>query len=199
MEETILKAMKRTEAPKTVRKAGFIPGVLNESDTTSTSVQFETTVLNKIISKHGPNAKIWINIDGKKEFGFIKEIQRHPVEGKVIHISVQLVKMDQEIKMHIPIAFHGRDELEHKFLQLQVYKSEVEVTGKASSMPDTIVADITKKELGDDITVVDFHFPKEIKILDAADEIYAVIKAVKEEIVEEVAEVKAPEEVKAAE
>lgn len=188
MEETILKATKRTDAPKTVRKAGFIPGVLNESDTTSTSVQFEISALNKIVSKHGPNAKMWIAIDNKKEFGFIKEIQRHPVEGKIIHISVQLVKMNQEIKMHIPISFHGHEELEKHILTLQVYKSEVEVIGKASFMPDSILADISKKELGDDVTSADFHFPKEIKILDKDDEIYAVVKAVKE-VVEEVEEV----------
>ena len=186
MDETILKAAIRTEEPKKIRKAGFTPGALNGPGTTSVSVQFESPALNKIIARHGPNAKLWVELDKKKHFGFIKEVQRHPVEGKVLHVSILLVSKDQEIKMHLPIVFHGREELEHKILQVNVYKSDIEVSGKASHLPDSVVLDVGKKELGDSITAADFNLPKELKVLDAENEIYAVIKAIKEEVVEEV-------------
>jgi len=190
MEETILKATMRTESPKKVRDAGFTPGVLNEHDTTSTSVQFETPALNKVIAKHGPNAKIWVEMGKKKRFGFIKEVQRHPVEGKVIHVAVQLMTKDQEVKMHLPIAFHGRDELEHRLLQVNIYKPEMEVIAKATLMPDVVVADVSKKEAGDAITIADFNLPAEIRVLDGEHEIYAVIRVAKEIPAEEPAEVK---------
>ena len=190
MEETILKATTRTESPKKVRDAGFIPGVLNEADTTSTSVQFETAALNKVIARHGPNAKIWVEFGSTKHFGFIKEVQKHPVEGRVIHVAIQLIKKNQDLKMHLPISFHGREELEHRMLQVLLHKPEIEVIGKASLMPDAAVADISKKEAGDNITALDFDLPKGIKILDAENEIYAVIKA-KKEVVEEEVEVAA--------
>jgi large subunit ribosomal protein L25 len=193
MEEIILKAMSRSEKPKKVRNAGFIPGVLNGPGTTSISVQFEIVALNKIIAKHGINAKIWVVLCAEKKFGFIKEVQRHPVERKIIHISIQLVSKDQEVKMQLPISFHGHVELEHRLLQVQVYKSEIEVAGKAALMPDVVVVDVSEKESGENITAIDFHLPPEIKILDSEHEIYAIIKAIKEEIVEE------PEEVKPAE
>jgi large subunit ribosomal protein L25 len=190
MEEIILKTMTRSEKPKKVRNAGFIPGVLNGPGTTSTSVQFEAVALNKIIARHGMNAKIWVELDAEKKFGFIKEVQKHPVEGKIIHIAIQLVSKDQEVKMQLPITFHGHAELEHRLLQLQVYKSEVEVSGKAASMPDVVVVDVSEKESGENITAVDLHLPPEIKILDSEHEIYAIIKAAKKEIVEETEEVK---------
>jgi large subunit ribosomal protein L25 len=193
MEEIILKTMLRTDSPKKVRLAGFIPGVLNESDLTSTSVQFVGTELNKIISKHGSNAKIWVDLGTEKKFGFIKEIQKSAVDRKIIHIAIQLVSKDQEIKMLIPIAYHGREELEHRQLQLHVYKAEIDVSGKPANMPDVIIVDISKKESGDTITSADLNLPTSIKLLDAEDEIYAVIKAVKEVIEEE------PEEAAAAE
>ncbi len=190
MEETILKATVRRDAPQKVRKAGFTPGVLNESDTTSTTVQFDTLALNKVLTRHGPNAKIWVEMDKKKRFGFIKEVQRHPVEGKVIHIAVQLLAKDQEVKMHLPVVFHGREELEHRFLQVQVHKAEIEVMGKATLMPDAVAADVSKLESGDTITAKNFNLSKEMKILDEENEIYAVIKTMKEEVVEEPEEVK---------
>ena len=190
MEETILKATMRTESPKKAREAGFTPGVLNEHDTTSTSVQFDTPALNKVIAKHGPNAKIWVELGKKKRFGFVKEIQRHPVEGKIIHVAIQLMTKDQEVKMHLPVVFHGRDELEHRMLQVHVYKADMEVVAKATLMPEIVVTDVSKKEAGDSITLADFNLPKDVRVLDAENEIYAVIKAAKEVPAEEPEEVK---------
>lgn len=189
MEKLILKAVARTDKPNKVRNAGFIPGVLNGPGTTSTPVQFGNIELNKIIAKHGINAKLWVELGSEKKFGFIKEVQKHPVEGKVIHISIQLVSKDQEVKMQLPIIFHGNDELEHKLLQVQIRKSEIEVIGNAAQMPDEVVVDITEKKSGENVTASDFHLSPEIKILDAEDEIYASIKAARAEIVEEPKEV----------
>lgn len=188
MEETILKATIRTDDPKKVRQAGFTPGVLNGPGTSSTSVQFETSALNKVIANHGSNAKIWVEIDKEKKFGFIKEVQKSPLDRKVIHIAVLMVSKDQEVKMQIPIVYHGREELTHRMLQVQVYKSEMDVQGKTDLMPDSISVDISAKELGDTITSASFTVPKGLKILDSETEIYAVIKAVKEVIAEVVAE-----------
>lgn len=192
MEETILKATMRTESPKKAREAGFTPGVLNEHDTTSTSVQFDTPTLIKVIAKHGPNAKIWVEMDKKKRFGFVKEVQRHPVEGKIIHVAIQLMSKDQDVKMRLPIAFHGRDELEHRLLHVHVYKTEMEVVAKATLMPDVVIADVSKKEEGDSITLADFKLPKELRVLDAENEVYAMIRVKKEMPVEE-PEVATPE------
>lgn len=193
MEETILKTMERSEKPNKVRNAGFIPGVLNGPGTASTSVKFETVALNRIIAKHGTNAKIWIELGDEKKFGFIREVQRHPVEGKIIHVAIQLVAKGQEVKMQLPITFHGHAELEHRLLQVQVHKAEVEVVGEAAIMPDVVVVDVSKKESGENITAVDLQLSPEIKILDPEHEIYAVIRAIKEKIVEEAEEVKPAE------
>ena len=188
MEETVLMAIARNESPKKARDAGFIPGVLNANGAVSTSVKFEAAALNKLISNHGVNAKLYVSIGGETKFGFIKDVQRHPVARKVIHVSIQMVAADQEVKMHLPITFHGRDELEHRQMHLQVLRSEVEVSGKAAMMPDTTVVDVSGKELGYVFMAADFHLPEGIRILDSEHETYAIVKAVKEEIVEEVEE-----------
>ncbi len=176
MVETTIKALERSEKPNKVRSAGFTPGVLNGPGTASTTVKFDTLALNKIISKHGTNAKMWVEIGGEKIFGFVKEIQKHPVEGRIIHVAVQLVSKDQEVKMQLPISFHGVSELERRLMKVQVYKAEVEVFGKTAFMPDSLVVDVAEKEIGAEITAADFIVPAELKILDADNEIYAIIK-----------------------
>ena len=195
MEESVLKATIRTDKINKVRNAGFIPGVLNKTGEASTSVQFEGIALNKVISKHGDKAKIWIEFGTDKCFGFIKEVQRFPIDGKLMHITMQLVTKDQALKMQLPISYHGHDELEHSFLRVHVFKPEVEVFGNAELMPDAVVVDISKKVLGDNITARDFNLPKGLKIIDTENEIYASIKAMKEAE----AEVEEPEVVAPAE
>ncbi|MDD2499136.1 MAG: 50S ribosomal protein L25 [Desulfitobacteriaceae bacterium] len=194
MEETILNALERTEKPKIVRAAGFIPGVIyGDGVAQASSVKFEAMALNKILTKHGSNAKVWVKYGSNKRFGFIKDIQRNPIEGKVIHIDVQLVSEDQEVRMQLPITFNGRAELEHKSLFLQVNKSDIEVLGKASLIPDGVVFDVSEKQLGDTVTIDDFNLDKQIKANDREDEIYAVVIAQKQQIEEEPAEEKIAE------
>lgn len=176
MDETTIRAVERHGKPNKVRSEGFAPGVLNGPGTASAMVQFDPLALSRVITKHGPNAKVWVEYGAEKSFGFIKEIQKQPVEGKILHVAVQLVSKDQEVKMHLPITFHGIGEMEHRMLKVQVYKSEAEVFGKAELLPDSIVVDVSGKELGAEITAGDFCLPPDIKIADAVGEIYAVIK-----------------------
>lgn len=193
MSETILKAVERIEDLRKVRAAGFIPGVLNGPGTKSTSVKFEPKELNKVIAKHGRNAKVWIDMGAEKQFGFIKDIQRHPVEGNILHTVVHLVSADQEVKMQLPIVYHGASQLEHKMLHIQIYKAEIDVFGAADKMPDSVVVDVSEGTYGMNITAIDFHLPAELKVLDTENEIYAVIKSKQEVAADEPGEAKPAE------
>jgi large subunit ribosomal protein L25 len=183
MEETILDAVERTMQPKRCREAGFTPGVLyGDSVTNAITVQFETAALKKILATHGSNAKVWVKYGGNKKFGFVKEVQRHPVTAKVTHIDVFLVSQDHEVKMQIPITFEGRDSLDN--VQLQVHKSEIEVLGKAALMPEAVVVDVSTMVLGDTITSVNFNLDKQLKITDSENEVYGIITVLRELAVE---------------
>ena len=196
MEEIILNAMDRTMEPGKFKEAGFIAGVLyGDGIAKAVSVKFQEASLKKIIAKHGTHAKVWITYGEDKKFGFLKEVQRHPVTWAITHIDVQIVSKTHEIKMQLPINFKGEDHLIAKQLRLQIFKSEIDVLGRMDIMPDSIDTDISAKELGDTITIKDFNLDKQIKVSDKEDEIYGTImhmKAVEVEAKEEVkAEVKA--------
>lgn len=179
MEETILNAVERTMQPKRCREAGFTPGVLyGDSVTNAITVQFETAALKKVIATHGWNAKVWVKYGGNKKFGFIKEVQRHPVSATVIHIDVFLVSQDHEVSMQIPIIFEGRDSLDN--MLLQVHKSEIEVLGKVALIPESVVVDLSTMALGDTITSKNFNLDKQLKITDSENEVYGIITPLRE-------------------
>jgi large subunit ribosomal protein L25 len=180
MEEIILNAFERTTGTKKFREDGFIAGVIyGDSMKEGTSVKFEELPLRKVLAKHGSNAKVWVKYAEDKKFGFIKEIQRHPVTAKIIHIDVQLVSKNHEINLQLPITFKGEGSLTSKLLQLQIHNSEIDVFGRMDLMPDAVTIDVSEKKLGDTITIKDFDLDKQIKIIGKEDEIYAVIAQLK--------------------
>lgn len=182
MEKIILNAFERTTKSKRFKENGFIAGVIyGDNVKEATSVKFEESSLRKILGKHGSNAKVWVKYGEGKKFGFIKEIQRHPVTAKITHIDVQLVSKNHEIKLQLPIEFKGEKNLVANLLKLNIQKTEIDVFGKMALMPDVVVIDVSEKKLGDTITIKSFNLDKEIKISDNEDEIYATITRLVEE------------------
>jgi large subunit ribosomal protein L25 len=176
MEEIVLQAIERNEQPGRFKESGFVPGVLyGDSVTLATSVKFDALALKKVITNHGSNAKVWIKLNDSKKFGFIKAVQKHPLTGNIIHVDVQIVSKEHELKLQIPIVFKGEDDLKQNLLQLHVNKSEITVLGKMDLMLDAIYVDVSEKKLGDTITVSDFNLDKQLKVNEKEDVIYATI------------------------
>ena len=185
MEEIILNAIERQKTSARFRELGFVPGVLyGDNIPAGSNVKFDEKALRTIINKHGSNANITIVFNDQKKVGFIKEIQRKPITGALVHVDVQIVSKEHEIKRQIPIVFNGEDVLMSKHLQLNVSKSEILVFGKIAIMPDTIFVDVSEMELKDTITYTNFNLDKNLKI-EEPDTIYAVISEQKISFVEE--------------
>ena len=185
MEEIILNAIERQKTSARFRELGFVPGVLyGDNIPAGSNVKFDEKALRTIINKHGSNANITIVFNDQKKVGFIKEIQRKPITGALVHVDVQIVSKEHEIKRQIPIVFNGEDVLMSKHLQLNVSKSEILVFGKIAIMPDTIFVDVSEMELKDTITYTNFNLDAKLKI-EEPDTIYAVISEQKIQYVEE--------------
>lgn len=181
MEETILNAYERPVGSKKFKEEGYIAGVIyGDTLTKALSVKFEEAYIRKILAKHGSNAKVCIKYGEKKRNGFVKDIQRHPVTAKIIHIDVQLVSKNHEIKLQIPVIYRGDEKLASKQLYLQVYKSEIDAFGKMELMPETIIVDVSEKILGDTITIKNFELDEQIKTNNTQEEIFAIVTQLRE-------------------
>lgn len=181
MEKISLSAYERIKNKKKFREEGFVPGVIyGDTIEGAASVKFQRSPLIKILEKHGSNAKLWINYADTNSLGFIKEIQRHPVNQEIIHVDVQLVSKNHEIKLALPLLFKGEDALTSKGLQLQVHKLDVEVCGRMALMPDLITVDVADLELNSTITKDDLNLDKDIKIIDN-EEVFATVSYLREE------------------
>lgn len=174
MEDIILNAYERQKIRK-FKEKGFIPGVIyGDSMKETTPVKFQFQALQKLLNRYGDHAKIWVMINGEKKFGFIKDVQKHPVSHNLQHIDVQAVSKDHEVKIQVPIVFHGEEALNSKLLQLQVQKNIVDIMGKVGDIPDNIVIDVSEMDASDAVTEEHLSLNENIKLIHEG-EIYATI------------------------
>jgi len=185
LQEVILNAEERITKSGKFKEAGYIPGILyGDGIDNATSVKFNESDLRRILSKHGAHTKLWIQYNDDKKFGFIKDIQKHPVSHQILHMDIQIVSQEHDVKMQLPIIFSGENQLRQNQLHLQVQKSVVDVIGKVILMPDALYVDVSEKEHGYMITAKDIELNEEIRILNP-DDIYGSIGHLKITTIEE--------------
>ncbi len=149
-----LKAQPRTEfgsrESRRLRRDGLVPGVVYGAGSETRAFQVgERDVRNVLV--HG-GALIDVEIEGSGAVPVvIKEEQRHPVRGNLIHIDLQEVNLDEEIQADVAIEILGAEEapgvkeggvLEH-------VTHEVTITALPTAIPESIPADVSGMEIGD--------------------------------------------------
>jgi large subunit ribosomal protein L25 len=149
-----LKAQPRTEfgsrESRRLRRDGLVPGVVYGSGAEARAFQVgERDVRNVLV--HG-GALIDVEIEGSKAVPVvIKEQQRHPVRGHLIHLDLQEVNLDEEIQADVAIELIGTEEapgvkeggvLEH-------VTHEITITALPTAIPESIPADVSGMVIGD--------------------------------------------------
>lgn len=199
MDKTPIKAFERNEKPHITRKEGFLPAVIYGAGIEgSISIKLEMPVMKKLLNRHGKNSKIWVKLGDNVKYALIKDIARNPLTGNVIHMDLQAIKEDELLKVKIPLVFEGRDKLESRGKFLETVVSELEVTGKAKDLPESIVIHVADREAGEKITIADLQAAeKHFKFHDPADKMVAIIEEKKAAAEPEKEETAAPEDAKA--
>jgi large subunit ribosomal protein L25 len=181
MAKAALKVMERTEKSKKVRRNGFTPGIIyGEGIKDGIPIKFEILKLRQLLKDNLTNAKLYVKLGEDNRYCIIKDIQRDPVSGSIIHVDMQAVSTDEIIKLKVPVIYNGLSNLELKRLALQIDVSELEVEGRVDVLPEAIHVDVGAKGLGDRITLKDLELEKAIKAHIDENEALAIIVAPKE-------------------
>lgn len=144
MVQLTLKANNRETTGKGVRflrRKGITPLHLFGHGVESLALQSETTGLEKVLVSAGETRLISLTVNKEKRTRpvLVREIQRNPVTGTLLHVDLYQVKMDEKIESEVPIILTGKaPALEEKSnMMLQ----ELDVLN-IESLPDKIPAHI---------------------------------------------------------
>ena len=149
-----LKAQERTEfgsrTSRRLRRAGLVPGVVYGAGEAARAFQVNERDARDVIVHGG--ALIDVEIEGEAAVpAVIKEQQRDPVRGSLLHLDLLEVRLDTEIEADVAIELLGAEEapgvkeggvLEH-------VTHELTISALPTAIPESIGADVSGMEIGD--------------------------------------------------
>lgn len=95
----------------------------------------------------------------------MREIQHHPVSGRILHVDFYHVEMDQQIHSSIPVVLVGQSEGARKGGTVEHVLREIDISCVARKMPETVVLDIAALDLGQSYHVRDLALDEGIEVL----------------------------------
>lgn len=180
MAEKVLKAKKRSELGSAnssrLRKDGFTPVVLYGKEYENTCLVLDTRDLNRLLAHRSVGSRIEINVEGTDEMALIKEVQRHPVRGTVLHADFLHLTAGQKVRVELSINVLGAENIDKELL-VQRIQNEIEIEAFPKDLVDYINIDISGMGVGDTFTVEDIKledYPG-IEILTETDQTLVVV------------------------
>lgn len=177
---TCLNAEVRSEgnrsALRALRSKGRLPGVLYGRSVDGTRIHVSAGDIRKQLQS-GRTELIDLQVEDKKYPVLIKEIQRHPITGEILHVDFQQITMDQPVRMRVSVELVGTSPGTKAGGLLQVQATQVEVEGLPGDIPPIIQADISTLDIGDKLTAGDLAIPEGVTLISAEDELLASVVA----------------------
>lgn len=194
MEEVTLKANKREifgKKVKQLRRQGILPAVIYGRKTEPVSISLDDREVNRVLASISSTHLINLDVDGEGYTTLIRDRQRHPVSGSILHIDFYEVSMTEKLTTDVNIIIRGEAPAAKNLGGILVTGQEtLEVECLPQDLPERFDVDISNlEEIGDTIYVRDISIPPEVDLLTDPDEMVIVVTtpaAEEEEVVEEV-------------
>jgi large subunit ribosomal protein L25 len=180
------RAERGSRASRRLRRAGYLPGVVYGGDGGPTPFRVDGGKLRSVMAEG--HALFDLELDGgMRQPVIIKEQQRDPVQGGVVHVDLLKVRLDETIQSTVPLELEGIEEapgvreggvLEHVTRELQIEALPTDI-------PDRIVADVSELGIAETMTLASVRAPAGVTILDDLEETVVATLTAPSEIVEE--------------
>ena len=196
MEKIKVKAEVREERGKSkvklLRANDIIPAVVYKDGKDALSIKVgKGDLIQALHTSAGENVLVTLNIKGDKAKAertcIIKEIQKNPVKGHIVHVDFNEISLTEKLK--VKVSIHSKGEAEGAVKDGGVLEHamwEVEVECLPSDIPEKIEVDVTAMKIGDTMYVKDLSPIPGVKILSDPELATLTVKPpAKEEVAEE--------------
>jgi large subunit ribosomal protein L25 len=164
------KATERTafgsRTSRRLRREGMVPGVVYTGGEPARPFQADARRLAQFLGEG--HTLFDLEIEGSRAVPVVvKDTQRHPVRGELMHLDCHQVDLDQEIQADVTIELEGTDDapgvreggiLEH-------VTREITVEALPADIPESITVDVAEMVIGDTIQLDSVTPPGKVKII----------------------------------
>lgn len=178
-----------TSNARRLRRMGRIPAVIYGGGIDTVPITLNEHAF-ELLLKQG--RQIWdLEFDNLTKQVIVRDIQRHPVSDKVIHVDFYEIRSGQKLTLSVRIHFEGKALGVKEGGIFQTVKDELEISVLPTDIPNFITVDISNLAMGENIRVKDVKVEK-MEILDDPEDVLCRIQIPKTVEEEELAV--APEE-----
>jgi large subunit ribosomal protein L25 len=155
-----------------LRKAGLIPGVLYGRGDPHTICVPERELRRVLSGPAGLHAILDVVFDGQKTThpSILKEYQQDPLRGRLIHIDLQEVRLDQPIQAQVVVHLVGEPAGVKEGGVLSQVVREVNVEALPMDVPEHLDLDVSGLAIGDTLRLAELRVPDNVTLLDDPEE-----------------------------
>ncbi len=155
-----------------LRRHGLIPGILYGREQQPVPISIpERALRSALTTSGGLNAVLDVVVDeGKIHSSVLKEYQRHPVKGLIVHVDLQEVRLDQPIHATVPLHLHGEPVGVKEGGVLSQVTNEINVEALPMEVPEHLEADVSEMAIGDTLRLSSLTPPAGVTLLDDLEE-----------------------------
>jgi len=128
-----------------------------------------------IATPHKFNTVIKLQIDGGERTVLLKDYEKDPVDGTLLHADFLEVRMDKDVTVNVPVVLTGKPEGVTAGGILQQVARTLAVICKPSDIPEKIEVDVSHLQITESLHIKDVKTPAGVKFKVKGDQTIAVV------------------------
>lgn len=166
-----------SRATRRLRREGRVPGVLYGRGGDPVAFSVDARELRHALAAAG--AVLELDVPGGETgtAAVLKEAQRHPVRGEVVHVDLLRVDLDKPI--HAPVALHLAGAEDAPGVKeggvLEHVTREVTVEALPAEIPEALELDVSQMQVNDTLTLAALTPPDGVTVVDDPETVVATL------------------------
>ena len=155
-------------AARKARAGGRVPAVMYGHGEATRLLSVDGHELDLLFSRiRVESTVIEVSIEGQKKpvRALVREVQKHPARGKLLHVDFYQIHAGERITVNVPLHLLGAAAGVKAGGLVQHALDEIEVRCLADAIPASIDVDISALQIGDSLHVRDIAPPAGVELL----------------------------------
>jgi large subunit ribosomal protein L25 len=186
-----------TRASRRLRREGMVPGVLYGRGKPPNAICVPERELRRALTgPAGLHAILDVVLDGQKSArpSILKDYQQDPLKGRLVHVDLQEVRLDQPIQAQVVVHLVGEPVGVTEGGVLSQVQREINVEALPMEVPEHLELDVTGMAIGDTLRLSDLPTREGVTYLDNPEETVLATVTMPTRVIEPEPEVEEGEE-----
>ncbi|MGE5380194.1 MAG: 50S ribosomal protein L25 [Methylocystaceae bacterium] len=162
---------------KQLRESGLIPAVCYGHGLDGLSISLPEPEARRQLGHRNGNTLVQLSIEGEAapRLVLLKEIQRNPLDNRLLHLDFQAINLDETIKAQIPVLLHGETDIAKQGLTVSHQLREIEVECLPGYLPEALTLEVGHLQVGDKAVAADINLPENVKLITEPEAVVLVV------------------------